>query len=166
MVQFLPVAGSWRCKEGIYQRRPVRWWRWVFTASFLHAWSPHQSDGGSEGEIFIPPAHCKITYLGPMSPPPPVHFCPFSPATLAPPWPLCSASTLSQPPLANPLPYDEQTPTAFLMTWGRCNHLSSIFRDLLHFLSPAQSCGRCLVWVLNMFHLSHDDGVLKCCNLC
>lgn len=71
MVQFLPVAGSWRCKEGIYQRRPVRWWRWVFTASFLHAWSPHQSDGGSEGEIFIPPAHCKITYLGPMSPPPP-----------------------------------------------------------------------------------------------
>lgn len=76
MVQFLPVAGSWRCKEGIYQRRPVRWWRWVFTASFLHAWSPHQSDGGSEGEIFIPPAHCKITYLGPMSPPPPSPFLP------------------------------------------------------------------------------------------
>lgn len=172
MVHFLPVAGSWRCKWGIYQRHQVTWQRWVFMASFLiHDPHTRQSDGGGDGEIFKPPAHPKVSRLGPISPTAalcllPLLAChPGSPwATKC--WPPHGASPTAQPPLADSLLCEEQPPAGFLPKWGCCSHLSSSCRDLLLFLSPAQACGRCLVWVLNTFHLSHDDGVLKCCNIC
>lgn len=164
MVEFLTASENWRCKKGIYQRCQITWQTWDFSL-LLNAWSLHPwSDGGDEGEIFELLAHCKIIFLETTFPT--VHLCPILPATLAALWPPCSASPTSQPSLASPLPRTETTLTAFLPAWGCWNSLSSLCRDLLVFLSPGQVCGRCLVWVLNTFHLSYDDGVLKCCNLC
>lgn len=102
-----------------------------------------QSDGGDEGEIFEPLAHCKIISLETTFPT--VHLCLILPATLAPLWPLCSASLTSQPSLTNPLTHTEPTLTAFLPFWGCWSRLNSLCRDLLDILSPDQVCGRCLV---------------------
>lgn len=87
MVQFLPVAESWRRKQRTYQRHQVTWWREIFTASFLiHDPHTEQSDGGGNREIVKLPAHHKVTHLGSISATAPL--CPFFPAPLAPLWPI------------------------------------------------------------------------------
>lgn len=162
MLHFLPVAGSWRCKQGIHQGHQVTWQRWVFMASFLiHDHHTRQSAGGGDGEIFKPPANPKVTHLCPLSPTAPLY--PFLSATLAPPWTTdtgqCTVPA-PHPSLLWPIVYSVKS------SHRQVFYHSGSCRDLLLFLSHAQACGRCLVWVLNMFHLSHDDVVLKCCNIC